>query len=162
MKWMMLILILFLSGCNMKRWCQERFPPVEKTDTITWIDTVLKDVPVFFPMPKDTVRLMDTIRVKDAPETLVDTLKTDFAVSLCGWRNGIMLHDLFHRDVIIKDTVEVKLFNSTQLITLDRIHEVKYVPRIYKWSLWIVITLIALIMGRIFVLPKIVPWILKL
>ena len=140
----LIIAIILLSGCAGKR-LYFGYPPIERTDTLTVIDTIEIDVPVFFPMPLDTVRLFDTIYVKDAPHTLIDTLRTEFAESLCGWRDGIMLHELYHRDAIIRDTVRVPIFNETITIRKDTVHQVPVTPWWHKWVLFVLIAVIGLL-----------------
>ena len=130
----LLLILLVMPACNVKRWCHNRYPPVETIDTIRVIDTVKIPVPVAVPMPADTIRLVDTIYIDSALETFVDTLKTEYAESLCGWVNGIMLHELYHRDAIIRDTVTVYLPSETVTITVEKIHEVQYVSRWHTFS----------------------------
>ena len=154
MKYLIIILsIAVLSGCNAKRWCYNRYPPVEQTDTLMIIDTVKIDVPVAVPMPKDTVRLVDTIYIESALETFVDTLKTVYAESLCGWVEGIMLHELYHRDAIIRDTVTVYLPSETTIITVDKIHEVPYVTPWHNFTVrffWV-----AIAFGLVYILLRV-------
>ena len=147
-----LILVAF-SGCNVKKWCYNRYPPVEQTDTLRIIDTVKIDVPVAVPMPKDTVRLVDTIYIESPLETFIDTLKTVYAVSYCGWVEGIMLHELYHRDAIIRDTVTVYLPSETTIITVDKIHEVPYVTAWHHFTtrfFWV-----AIAFGLVYILLRV-------
>ena len=135
MKYLLLILtVVLFSSCLTKRQWERRYPPIEQTDTLRIIDTVEIDVPVEIEMPKDTVRLTDTIYIEDAPQTLIDTLRTEFAESVCGWRDGVMLHELYHREAIIRDTVRVPMFNETIIITTDKLHPVRYVTGWHKFA----------------------------
>ena len=135
-----------MPACNLQKWCYNRYPPVEYSDTLRIIDTVKIDVPVAVPMPKDTVRLVDTIYIESPLETFIDTLNTVYAESLCGWVNGIILHELYHRDAIIRETVTVYLPSETTIITVDKIHEVPYVTPWHNFTVrffWIAIMFIA-------------------
>lgn len=143
-----ILMVILASGCNVKRWCYEQYPPVEKTDTVRIIDTFELKIPVAIPIPSDTVRLYDTVYIEEAGGEFIDTLKTDFAISLCGWTDGILFHEIYNRDVIIRDTVYVPMFNEMQIITTDKIHKVQVTPWWHKYVLIIMLIIIVILLFR--------------
>ncbi|MFP4365508.1 MAG: hypothetical protein ACLFQA_00305 [Bacteroidales bacterium] len=126
----------------MKRVCHKAFPPVESVDTLIKVDTITKPVYVEIELPADTVRLTDTVYI-DTTKSFIDTLQTEFALSLCGWDADKLVHELQMKEAVLGDTVYVDLFNESHTITITKIHEVAVLP----WWVVPVIIFLGLIIG---------------
>ncbi len=151
MKYLILIIgFALLSGCNLQKWCHERYPPVETSDTLIITDTITKPVYVEIKLPADTLVLNDTIYLP-APETMpegfIHTLKNEYAESLCGWDEGRLIHELRMREANISDTVYVELPQDTIYITVEKIHEVEVTP---WWLKWVLIAFSVALIGALF------------
>jgi hypothetical protein len=151
MKYLILIIgFALLTGCNMKKYCAKRFPPVETSDTLIITDTITKPVYVEIKLPADTITLSDTIYLPDPQEPLnrfIDTLKNVYAEILCGWDEGRLIHELRMREAIISDTVYVELPQETIYITVEKIHEVEVTP---WWLKWVLIAFSVALIGALF------------
>jgi hypothetical protein len=135
----------------MQRYCAKRFPPVESIDTLTITDTVNKPVYVEISLPADTLTLTDTVYLPTPEKPLksfIDTLRNKYAVSLCGWEVDRLVHELQMREATVSDTVYVELINTTQLITIDKIHEVEVTPWYHKWILFLLLGIIVFILVK--------------
>jgi len=66
-----LILILFLaftlSGCTTQKKCNRKFPPtiIVKDSIIEKTNTIIRDTTIFVKLPKDTVKLTETIYINN-------------------------------------------------------------------------------------------------
>ena len=146
--YLILLCIALLTSCNMQKYCAKRFPPVESTDTVVVTDTVIKPVYVEISLPADTLILTDTIYLpggESSLEAFIHTLENEYAVSLCGWELDRLVHELQMKEVVLTDTVFVELPQETIYITTERVHEVRYIPTIYKFSLYFSILVLGLV-----------------
>lgn len=159
-----LVILVSLSGCYTKRKCLMKFPPVETHDTVVYETVrdslVYKDTTITVTLPGETI--IDSVYIDTpVPITSLDTLEviSSFAVAKAWVRNSRLSIEL-----VQSGNLEVRLdsalrecftWNDKYTEILNReVIEVKYIPKIYRVSLWawvgvIVATIVAFILHRL-------------
>ncbi len=115
MKVLLIAGVLLFSGCNIQRWCQERFPPEKIIET----HEVVRDSIVVIKIPPDTVQMTDTVTIiKGLVQMPPKRLETEACVAVSWITNSRHYFDLEQkeltvdtiiqfRDRIVKETVTV-------------------------------------------------------
>lgn len=161
--------VIVLSGCNMKRWCCDRFPPTVKVDTtVVYRDSVIieyKDTVVEVHLPGKTV--YDTIHIPcpdPDPEIDLSQFTIMQETELCKARAWLdrypvrMAMELHQKDTTLlieqenaKKTI-LSLKEEISIIKKTQIHEKIIIPGFYKftlyWFIWSLVMLLIIILLR--------------
>lgn len=160
------LLLVSLSGCYTRRMWERKFPPVVTTDTIVKFTSrdslVYRDTTLFVQLPGETLIDSITIPCPPAPPTYKpDTLKikAKFA-EVKAWLSGNKISAILTQsgtlqirlDSVIKESY--KWENLYRDILKTEVHKQRYIPIIYKVSLWawtgvIIMVLILYLIKRI-------------
>src|SRR4030042_4401962 len=160
-----LILSLFLallSACVTQRRCNYRFPP--KNDTIRLESVrdsiIVKDTTIYIQLPGEIVRDSVPIPCPPPPPSYIPervTAETSLAKASAWWSYPVIKLELIQKDTTIEKRLAGALQESHHWKTeYEKIRitpaPVKYIPGIYKISLWLWIGVI--IGGIIFIVLK--------
>ncbi len=148
-----------MMSCVTQRRCQQKFPV--KPEIIVETTTIIKDTIIYrtrFVTHFDTVYADTVIReVKIRPNMKPVYAEVAFASALCMIVNNKLRLELVQKDSVLQTIIEVQekevlhwkemYLNKTETI----VREVKFIPKIYKISLFIVIGLIVGFVGYLIV-----------
>lgn len=129
----LLILTLIMSSCVTQKKCLQKYPPSSSVDSV-YIEKV-KEVPIF--IPGDTVNVEVPINCPDQDIVLIENNKLKQEIS-------IIKGKLISNTTVKPDTIVVPMIQTIEKIKEVKVPEpVKYIPKIYKDSLWICIIIFA-------------------
>lgn len=150
MRALLLISIVLLSGCNMQRWCAQRYPPTVQTDTVLIKSVEMRDTIIYIHVPGDTITLTDTIYIDETLSTPRSHLTAKFAESFAWVDHGRLRHELYQFDQVLSDTIwnAIQRYSTQEVITVDRVHEVEVVPWWHKWVMFVMIGIILILALR--------------
>jgi hypothetical protein len=150
MKYLIIILNLaVLSGCNVKRWCYNRYPPVETIVTETKYDTIWRDTTIFVHIPADTVYAEKVVfKTPEGYQTDLSVLHTTYAKSTAQVLKGVLLHELFQKETEIEKTIKdaIKEHSTHTVDTIEKVYEVPYVTPWHNFTVrffWIAMIFIS-------------------
>ena len=125
------LILLVLSSCNMKRYCQDRYPPETITETETVEKTIYRDSIVYIELESDTIFQKDTVIEVDG---LFQSKRLYAETEYCeGWTqvvNGNLLHEIAQKEAKIE-----KLLQTKEKIITKTVYKqvVKEVPADLSW-----------------------------
>jgi len=130
MKYLILILIVLLSGCVTQNKCLFKFPP-PPPDTIHTSSTVWKDTTIYKYLPGETIR--DSIIVEKLVEKRIKVpytsiyAETEFSEATASIENNKLRLELIQRDSLLAIYVDSAIRISTDTIIIEQpyIKEVK-------------------------------------
>lgn len=133
----------------------EKFPPVMKYDTIS--EVIYRDTVIFVHLPGEnrTDSVMISFPCPEGRAFHSDTVRafTRFASS-SAWISGKRLKiELIANDTLLSVVIDSAVTETLKKITVQegRIVHVKYIPPLYRASLWINIFLFVLLLGVLYV-----------
>ena len=134
------ILTLFLASCATQRRCMYKHPIQSLRDSV-YIETV-HNIPVY--LPGDTIKIES--KIIDCPDQTIlkfenDKLKQDVRIL-----NGKLISKI----TIKPDTIFVPVIETQTLVHEIKVPQpVKFIPKVYKLSFWLVLTELFLLVGFI-------------
>jgi len=145
-----LLIALILTSCTTQKKCLQKFPV--KPEIIIETETIIKDTVIYrtrFINHFDTI-YADTVitEVLIRPNMKPVFAEVAFASALCRIVNNKLRLELVQKDSVLQSIIEIQeketrhwqemYHNKKETI----VREVKFIPQIYKYSLFIVIGLI--------------------
>ena len=130
-KVILIILMAVLSSCVTQRKCLQKFPPKETRDSV-YIETIEK-VPVY--LPGDTVKISAPANCPDQDLIKYENSKLKQEISII--KGKIISNTTVKADTVYVD--RTKIVEKTNTVKVPE--PVKYIPPIYKYTLWICIIL---------------------
>lgn len=168
-----LLVILFsaiiMSGCITQKRCNSKFPPqtitIVKDSIITKDSIVYKPVEVLVHIKGDTVTKHDTV-YRDIKTGLINSkpvyAETEFAKAKAQVVNSKLNLELTQKDSTFKvktDSLNKEIYHWKEkynFIYKKEVDSIKYIPKIYKFSMWYMwITIILVILRLLWKYKKI-------
>lgn len=114
-----ILFMLLLTSCSMQKYCNERFPPALKKDSIMYVDKIVyRDTTVYVFIQGDTIR--DTVYLDTVSNTARSFLSTDLASSIAYWDGHRLLHELSQKDSTIALLLENAIKENSKEVYKDR------------------------------------------
>jgi len=136
---LILILTAFLASCATAKRCSIKFPVQSSKDSI-YIEKV-KEVPYY--LPGDTINVEVPINCPDQDLVYVENSKLRQDIRILKGR-------LVSNTTIKPDTIKVPVIEIKTVVKEVKVPEpVKFIPNIYKLSLWLWIGVLVAILGYI-------------
>ena len=118
----MLLLTLMLSGCSMKEYCADRYPPQITTKTKT--DTVFAPRLIHVPFPGDTIYVTDTVLVTEGIAHMpLKTINTELCRAEAWIQYNTHEMELIQKDTVLEKIVDNAIMEATTTITETEVKE---------------------------------------
>ncbi len=170
MKKLIIIILIAttMGGCSMKKWCYNSFPPQHIRDSvfITETKTIYRDTTIFYQIPADTVKLVDSVTIESGLVRLpYRRLDVQHAWAFVQIENSRLQFELFQKEAELAKTIENAIKEATITNTVTVTETIPYpVPAELSWWQQTLIrggyALLALIVaaGALFVIRKKIPF----
>lgn len=154
-----LMLAVLLSSCATQKRCAQKFPPEVSiiTETIVKDSIVVRDTTLYVNVPGDTVTIEKEVMVRSPAGNIPVTIDTmsisnDYATAYAWVNNSVMgmriepTLKLFELNFKFNERFKLTNTNKSRV----EIHQVKYVPKIYRYALGIIIMEIIILLVYLF------------
>ena len=121
MKTILTVLILaLLTSCNMKRYCNEKFPPQEKVkDSINFVEKIVyRDTTIYRLLPGE-IRI-DTLYIDTTDNSAKSELETSLARSSAFYKDGRLIHELRQKDSVLSFLIQNAIKEHSTVDYRDR------------------------------------------
>lgn len=133
MRYLFIILIVFITGCTSQKRCMKKFPPKDPI-----INTVVayRDTTIYKTIPGEVVKEYVELQVEiPIPDTMI-TAKTQYAVAQAGLTSNELWLDLIQKETKVIFKLDSVLVYQTDTVTIDRPILVE-VPIQTKWQTFV-------------------------
>jgi hypothetical protein len=120
---LLFIVLLSLTGCSMKKYCAERFPPSQIIrDSISYVETIaFRDTTIYIRIPFEQAK--DSVNVDTLTGTAYSTLTTSFAWSYASLVNGKLHHYLQQKDSLVEARIKDAIKQHSRIEYKEKIVE---------------------------------------
>lgn len=139
MKWV-LIILLFLSSCNIQKWCYDKYPPIEGYEIETFTDTIIRDSLIYVTIKPDTITQVDTVYIEYNVLNLpYRRLDTEFAWAETWVKDNQRYFNLYQKDTIVSKLIKDAIRNSTTTVieTRDFVREINILTWWQTFWIWV-------------------------
>jgi len=114
----LILFVLLFSGCDMKKYCHDRFPPVIQTETEIKEVIIYRDTTIYIPIPGDTLIIRDTIVVTEGIAYMpLKRLSTEICLAESWIENNIHNMELIQKDTVLERLIEDAIKESVTTVT---------------------------------------------
>lgn len=164
---LLLLILLALTGCNMKKYCADRYPPIQAVrDSISYVEKIVfRDTTIFVRIPYEEKK--DSVEVDTISGFTYSTLTTSFAWSYASIVKGKLYHYLQQKDTLIEARIKDAIKQHSKVEYKEKFTEVQVPVNnltqfqvVQIWAAWILLFILLVTLAfKKFVKP--VQWVLS-